>query len=350
MALPNSNSLKQLKKGELLFREGEAWGSMFLIMKGQVRIFKKKGEQQIEIDTLRPGMILGEMSFLDQQARSASAEAIIDSELVEITQTIYNNTFQNIPEWVKVLLKAVVSRLRATTVKVKNLESASTEVEYTEKGTKRSYVFLSAHDRLKIAMAVLLVASRGKKAEEKETRLSMLSLERYGNQILNIHLSKITTFLEGLKTAEIIRFSEDSTVMFLTNELDLEAYIHFVCDENLLAPEKRHDLTQKGFMVFDATARHLDRFPKNETTGLTSVNMIEVLKLEMELTGKVAFRLDEFEELVKLGYSTQLSAVSATEQTTLVNADFFKYSHKVQKIVRIFEALNEDKEKFGKVA
>ena len=364
------NSTKTIRKGELLFREGEAWGSMYLITKGQLRVFKKKGDQQIEIDTLRPGQILGEMGFLDQQPRSASAEAIIDTEVVEISQQIYAATFVNIPEWVKVLLKAIVARLRATTVKVKNLESASSEVDYSEKGvSKRSYVFLSSHDRLKLAMAVLLVAARGRSADEKnvvlpatggaavgappvapEVKLRMMILERYANQILSLPLAKITTFLDALKTAGIVRYAEDgSGEMYLTNEADLDAYVHFVCDENLLTPDKRHDLTARAFTILEAIHASLPNYTASATTGLTTVNIVDVLKWEIE-SGKPPFRLDEFDELVKVGYASQLTAVSSTEQTTLIQGDVFRKAYRVQKIVQVFEALNDEKDRLGKVA
>jgi CRP-like cAMP-binding protein len=344
------NHIKFIKKGELLFREGEGWGSMYLISKGLIRVFKKKGEQQIELDTLRPGQIIGEMSFLDQQPRSASAEAIMDTEVVEISQAVYQNTFQSIPEWVKVLLKATVARLRATTVKVRNLETASTEVVYNDMGSKRQYVFLSSHDCLKIAMAVLLVSSRAKVPGEKETRLRMLSLERYANQILGIPLSKVSTFLEGLKVAEIIRYSEDGSEIFMVGESDLEAYISFVCEENLLAPEKRHDLTPKAFQIMESIHRYLDRFKKNETTGLTQVNMVQVIKYEMEENGKQPFRLDELDELVKSGYASALSVMSAEDQTTLIQEETFRKVFKTQKVVQIFENLNSEKDRLGKIA
>lgn len=350
MSNESKSNYKKLKAGELLFREGEPSGSMYLITKGLIRIFKKKGEQQIEIDSLRPGQILGELSFLDQEPRSASAEAIIDTEIVEINQSIYQNTFVNIPEWVKVLLKAVSSRLRATTVKLKNLEHASSEFAYTDEGSKRNYIFISSHDSLKIAMATLLVSTRTPSDRQHEKKLRILSLERYATQILGIPLSKVMTFLEGLKKAEIVRIEEDSNEIYMLRETELDNYIQFICEENLLAPDKRHDISHKAFMIMDSIYRNLYLFPKNATTQLTQVNLVEVQRNEMVKNGKNPFRMDEFEELVKNGFASTLIVNSAQDQSTLIQEENFTKAYQIQKIIYHLSELNEEKNQLGRIA
>ena len=56
------SGVRRLQKGDLLFKEGDSSSAMYLIRSGMIRIFKKKGDQQIEIDTLRSGQIVGEMA------------------------------------------------------------------------------------------------------------------------------------------------------------------------------------------------------------------------------------------------------------------------------------------------
>src|SRR3954467_3009621 len=76
---------RKLKKGELLFAEGENSRAMYYLKTGMIRIFKKKGDSQIEIDTVRSGQIIGELAFLDGNPRSASGEALTDCELMEVS-------------------------------------------------------------------------------------------------------------------------------------------------------------------------------------------------------------------------------------------------------------------------
>lgn len=338
----STQNLKRLTKGESLFREGEMSNAMYLIRSGMIRIFKKKGDSQIEIDTLRTGQIVGEMAFLDGNSRSASAEALIESELVEISQAIYQTTMNQAPEWLKVLIKAIVARLRATTTKLKNLEMASTEVDYSEGTTKRAFVYLSSHDCLKIASSVLLVASRSVETSDEGQLIRITQLERYGNQIMGIPLAKITSFIDILKQAGIVRIPEAGTEVFLKDAALLEQFIAYVADENLLEPTKRHDLSVRGFLVMSLIARNLSRYPKDGSQR-SLVNVMEVKTLETPEAGKEPFRMDDFNELVKLGYATPLNVLSASEQTTQVDSEKFERVASIQRILKIIEAVNEQK-------
>lgn len=334
---------RRIQKGDHLFKEGDGSNAMYLIRSGMVRIFKKKGESQIEIDTLRSGQIVGEMAFLDGNPRSASAEALMDTELVEISKSVYDSTMIQVPEWVKVLLKAIVARLRSTTTKMKNLESSSMEMNYED--GRRNFVFLSPHDALKLSAAVLLVGNLSKETVPEGQRIKLHSLERYSNQVMGIPLAKMTSFLDILKQANIVHISGDNLEVALKDSSMLEALIQYVCDENMLEPSKRHDLSLRGFLVMGLIAKHMDKFPKDEGSGFSKVNVCEVKKLETGSNGKEPFRMDEFVELVKIGYASTLTVVSNDEQTTLIQPDPFKRSYRIQRILKIIEATNAEKQK-----
>src|SRR3954469_23169421 len=124
---------RRLKKGETLFAEGENSRAMYYVKSGMIRIFKKKGDSAIEIDTIRQGQILGELAFLDGNPRSVSGEALTDCELVEISNALFLEVLGHTPDWLKILFRTVVSRLRSANVKVRQLESANIAVNYSEK-------------------------------------------------------------------------------------------------------------------------------------------------------------------------------------------------------------------------
>ncbi len=334
---------RRLQKGDLLFREGDGSNAMYLIRVGMIRIFKKKGDSQIEIDTLRSGQIVGEMAFLDGNPRSASAEALVDSELVEISKTVYDSTMIQIPEWLKVLLKAIVARLRSTTTKMKNLETSSSEMNYAD--GRRNFTFLSSHDCLKISSAVLLSATLSKETLPEGPRVKIAALERYANQVMGVPVAKVTSFLDTLKQANIVHIAADNQEVALKDGALLESFIQYVCDENLLEPTKRHDVTIRGFLVMGLIAKHLDKFPRDETTGMANVNVAEVKKLETSAEGKEPFRMEEFAELVRVGLATNLTVLSGEQQTTLVTPDPFKRAYRIQRVLKMIEAMNEEKQK-----
>ncbi len=348
MSTVPQNAIKKVKKGDILFREGENPGAMYLIRTGMVRVFKKKGDSQIEIDTLRAGGVVGEMAFLDGNPRSASAEALTDTEMVEISTALYSSTMEKIPEWVKILIKAIVGKLRLTTTKVKNLEQASTEVVYGERGSERNFVFLSSHDCLKIATALQLVGLKSTEDTPEGKRIKPSALERYATQVIGIPLAKVTTFLEVLKNAGMVNISESTQELSLRDAAGVDAFIQYVCDENLLEPAKRHDMTIRGYLIMGLMAKHMDRFPKDATSGMSQVNIALIRKLEMEANGgKEPFRMDEVAELTKLGFASQLQVLSTDEQMVIVQTESFKKIAKVQRVLKLVEAVNEEKSKGG---
>jgi len=74
MAAPSG--VRVLKKGDVLFREGDPSDAMYVIKKGRIGILKNKGSSEVTLAELVPGEMLGEMAFFDNKPRSASAKAV----------------------------------------------------------------------------------------------------------------------------------------------------------------------------------------------------------------------------------------------------------------------------------
>lgn len=109
-----------LKQGEILVREGEESCHMYFLKTGIVGIYKKKNNTEIQIGTAHNGELVGEMSFIDREPRSATVKAETDCELLVISGEQLDLFLEGIPKWHKVLLKNLVSRLRNSNQKVKS--------------------------------------------------------------------------------------------------------------------------------------------------------------------------------------------------------------------------------------
>jgi CRP/FNR family cyclic AMP-dependent transcriptional regulator len=341
---------RRLKKGELLFAEGENSRAMYFLKNGMIRIFKKKGDSAIEIDTVRTGQILGELAFLDGNPRSASGEALTDCELMEISGPTFQEVLGKMPDWLKLLLKTVVGRLRTASTRIRQLETASTAYDYSDKDGKRSqhYVYLSPNDVLKVASALLLVATRNgtKGAEGTDIRPGLL--QRYANQIMGIPVAKITTLMDVFAQVGILSLGADGDTVSVLDADFLEASISYLNEEYLLEPSKRHDLSIKGFMIMGYMAKHMARGRKDEVAGVTHLNLAEIRKLETTEGGKEPFRMEEFPELVKLGYASNVNLKSSDEVFTTVKAESFIKAFRLQRVVMAIAAENEKKRKGGK--
>jgi CRP-like cAMP-binding protein len=83
-----ASSLKILQRGagEMVFREGDAAREFYVVLQGEVEIFKVlQHGAEARLATLTPGHWFGEMSVLDVQPRSASVRALGSCALLVVT-------------------------------------------------------------------------------------------------------------------------------------------------------------------------------------------------------------------------------------------------------------------------
>lgn len=84
-ALLQAAERKIYKPGDALIQEGQKQTSLFVILKGEVKVQRDHGEGfSIEIARHGPGEILGDMSFIEGQAASASVVAADEEVLAFI--------------------------------------------------------------------------------------------------------------------------------------------------------------------------------------------------------------------------------------------------------------------------
>jgi signal transduction histidine kinase len=82
--LTNDLTECSLPRGTALFEEGDPGDTAYVVTSGELEILKASGEQSVRIAISGPGVVVGEMSLLTGEPRSASARALVDVELVSI--------------------------------------------------------------------------------------------------------------------------------------------------------------------------------------------------------------------------------------------------------------------------
>jgi CRP/FNR family cyclic AMP-dependent transcriptional regulator len=118
---------RTFKKGDYLFQEADLPRAMYLIKKGQISIRKAKGTGEIELAQLKQGEVFGELSFLDRKPRSASAVAIVDTEVLEIDFESLDKVYAQVPDYLQSIIANVVSRLRKANDIIKKLQKEQAE-------------------------------------------------------------------------------------------------------------------------------------------------------------------------------------------------------------------------------
>jgi len=115
----DAGSMRHLSAGTRLFGQGDPGESMYVILSGGVSIVKtdRDGVEQT-LTSLGPGEIVGEMSMVDCQPRSAKALVFADATLFEMSRKQLVQLAKVKPDIASRLLFAVVEtislRLRQT--------------------------------------------------------------------------------------------------------------------------------------------------------------------------------------------------------------------------------------------
>jgi CRP-like cAMP-binding protein len=109
----------KLKPNQVLLREGDRSNMMYWVQTGQLEVSKKRGGTDVVLGHIRSGELVGEISFLDQEPRSATVKAITDCELIEIPQDAIENIYKTQPKWLEILVKTLAERLRKANSRIK---------------------------------------------------------------------------------------------------------------------------------------------------------------------------------------------------------------------------------------
>ena len=105
---------KAIRKGELLFRQGDEGTALYIILQGRIKISVSRRTDTVTLAILGQGEFLGEMALLDDLPRSADAMALEDSQLYALNRKDFLSFLKNNEKAVHAVLSALSLRLRKT--------------------------------------------------------------------------------------------------------------------------------------------------------------------------------------------------------------------------------------------
>ena len=112
-------TVQSLKPNQILIREGENSSSLYWVQSGQLVVVKQKSGDEIILGHIFSGELVGEISFLDNEPRSATVKALTDTELIEIPRETFDKIFREQPKWLEILVKTLAERLRKANARIK---------------------------------------------------------------------------------------------------------------------------------------------------------------------------------------------------------------------------------------
>jgi hypothetical protein len=110
---------RTLEPGDIIFREGDAGDSAYIVESGAVEISMIQNGQRTVLTRIGEGGLFGEMAVIDDQPRTATVVALEKTNLVSISRKQINEHLNQGDSVVNLLLKVILTRYRA------NLERTS---------------------------------------------------------------------------------------------------------------------------------------------------------------------------------------------------------------------------------
>lgn len=107
--LARAMSLRDLKAGEVLVAEGSADDHLYVVASGVLGVVKAAGsETEVTLNAIRPGDVVGELSFLDGSTRYASLVALGDTRVLGLARDALEGLLETQPKIVYRVMRAIV--------------------------------------------------------------------------------------------------------------------------------------------------------------------------------------------------------------------------------------------------
>ncbi len=99
-ALSAAMSETKLRRGQVLFHEGDSGDRLFVVVEGKVKLGRTSADgRENLIAVLGPGQMFGELSLFDPGPRSATVTAVTDAAMMTLTHDEMLRWLHGAPRW-----------------------------------------------------------------------------------------------------------------------------------------------------------------------------------------------------------------------------------------------------------
>jgi tetratricopeptide (TPR) repeat protein len=111
--------IQTVQPGKAIIREGEKGSSVYILTRGAVRVYANISGKRVDLADLRTSDFFGEIAFLTGQPRTATVEAVEESDVLEVAEADLNEMINRRPRIREVLRKYHEMRVKGTLEKVR---------------------------------------------------------------------------------------------------------------------------------------------------------------------------------------------------------------------------------------
>jgi len=113
-------SLKTLKKGEVLYTEGDKITHVYLIQAGAINLCLTRNKKNADMFQVGSTQILGEQVIIGQNTHATSAVATVETKVLEIPADAFKAQYEAGQQMFKIIIKSLTERLKTATAEVKS--------------------------------------------------------------------------------------------------------------------------------------------------------------------------------------------------------------------------------------
>lgn len=106
------NTTKRYKKGEIIFKEGDPMDRLYVVQSGRLSLSIERSGKKIELLTISKSQVLGEQGLFFNARQPFNAEAMQESQVMEVPVDIIKAQYNNSPPGVKLILKSLVDEVK----------------------------------------------------------------------------------------------------------------------------------------------------------------------------------------------------------------------------------------------
>ncbi len=340
------SGIRTFTPGEVLFKENDPANSLYIIQKGQIRLYRPKGKGFVDLAILRSGEVIGEMAYFDEKStrRSCSAAAIVTTDVIEISFVAFAKTMEGLNPWFKTIINTLADRLRKTNEKVKELESNS--VGFGAGGKVADYVFFHNSDIIRALSTFFLVyTAHGEKLENGATQVHLNKLRFYLFDVYNFPEIKFEEFLNLLKEAGMVEMVKDDDGLpkniRTQNVTQFRSIAVFMNQQRLVDDAKKITISSKCERFLSRVLLQLKSADKPQ--AMADISAI----LNHFKEGNVPITDEDFQDAIKSGLAEDVLVGEGNKLTSVVHIEKLRMVYPALVMQNAVKKINESKAKQG---
>ena len=205
--------LVEYKKGECIYREGDAADAFYIVSSGRLRVFSQAGTHEQTLAVLHNGDSFGEISLLTGEKHSATVQALNDTLVFQLEKKDFDEVINRIPSLVLYLSRLLSKRLRMRQLGGQSAEATIIAVYSATGGVGRTSFAVSLASILnrETGQSVVVVDASGSPDHERlyqpaepSGRRSELSMGGVSQELLDAALFEHPLGFSVLSATELL--------------------------------------------------------------------------------------------------------------------------------------------------